>query len=163
MWQNKIYQSLLKKDAQIDSLTEIGNRRSYENYISSIKYLKNQKIALVVLDLDNFKKVNDTYGHEEGDSLLKKFAQLCVDNLRKKDNIFRYGGDEFVIILGGVKKEEVYSILERINSKLKQETNVTFSAGVAYGESHEIDSLFNIADENLYIAKGQGKNNIIIT
>ncbi len=162
MWQNKIYQSLLKKDAQIDPLTEIGNRRSYENYISSIKYLKNQKIALVIVDLDNFKEVNDTYGHEEGDKLLKGFAQLCVDNLRKKDSIFRYGGDEFVIILEDVKKEEVYSILKRINRKLKQEMNVTFSAGVAYGNSDEIESLFKIADQNLYKAKAEGKNNIII-
>ncbi|WP_457284003.1 GGDEF domain-containing protein [Petrotoga sp. DB-2] len=162
MWQNKIYQSILKKDAQIDLLTNIGNRRSYENYISSIKYLKNQKIALVMVDLDDFKEVNDSYGHEKGDTLLKKFAQLCVDNLRKKDSIFRYGGDEFVIILEGVKKEEVYSILKRINRKLKQEMNVTFSAGVAYGNSHEIDLLFKIADQNLYMAKGQGKNKIII-
>ncbi len=161
MWQNKIYQSILKKDAQIDPLTNIGNRRSYENYISSIKYLKNQKIALVMVDLDDFKEVNDSYGHEEGDTLLKKFAQLCVDNLRKKDSIFRYGGDEFVIILEGVKKEEVYSILKRINRKLKQEMNVTFSAGVAYGNSHEIDSLFKIADQNLYRAKAKRKNNII--
>ncbi|PNR99646.1 hypothetical protein X928_06740 [Petrotoga miotherma DSM 10691] len=162
MWQNKIYQSLLKKDAQIDPLTKVGNRRSYENYISSIKYLKNQQIALVVIDLDNFKEVNDTYGHEEGDKLLKGFAQLCVDNLRKKDSIFRYGGDEFVIILEDVKKEEIYSILKRINRKLKETMNITFSAGVAYGNSHEIDLLFKIADQNLYMAKGQGKNKIMI-
>lgn len=81
--------------------------------------------------------------------------------MRKKDNVFRYGGDEFVIILGGVKKEEVYSILERINHNLKQEMNITFSAGVAYGNSHEIDSLFKVADQNLYRAKAKGKNNII--
>ncbi|MDY6894912.1 MAG: GGDEF domain-containing protein [Thermotogota bacterium] len=161
MWQNKIYQSILKKDAQIDPLTEIGNRRSYENYISSLKYLKNQKIALVMLDLDNFKEVNDFYGHEEGDKILRGFAQLVVTNLRKKDSIFRYGGDEFVIILGGVKKEEVYSILKRINHNLKLEMNITFSAGVAYGNSHEIDSLFKIADQNLYRAKAKRKNNII--
>jgi len=163
MWQNKIYQSILKKDAQIDPLTEIGNRRSYENYISSVKYLKNHEIALVMLDLDNFKEVNDSYGHEEGDKRLKGFAQLFVSNLRKKDSIFRYGGDEFVIILEDVKKEEVYSILKRINHKLKQEINVIFSAGVAYGDSHEIDSLFKIADQNLYRAKAEGKSNIIIT
>jgi len=161
MWQNKIYQSILKKEAQIDPLTNIGNRRSYENFISSVKYLRNQKIALIMLDLDNFKDVNDSYSHEEGDKLLKRFAQLVVSNLRKKDSIFRYGGDEFVIILGGVKEEEVYSILKRINYNLKQEMNITFSAGVAYGNSHEIDSLFKVADQNLYRAKAKGKNNII--
>ncbi|KUK14817.1 MAG: Diguanylate cyclase [Petrotoga mobilis] len=163
MWQNKIFQSILKKDAQVDALTEIGNRRSYENYISNIKYLKNQEIALVMVDLDNFKDVNDSYGHEEGDELLKGFAQLCVNNLRNEDSIFRYGGDEFVIILEGVKKEEVYSILERINRKLKQEMNVTFSAGVAYGNSHDINSLFKIADQNLYKAKAEGKNKIFVS
>lgn len=163
MWQNKIFQSILKKDAQVDALTEIGNRRSYENYISNIKYLKNQEIALVMVDLDNFKDVNDSYGHEEGDELLKGFAQLCINNLRNEDSIFRYGGDEFVIILEGVKKEEVYSILERINRKLKQEMNVTFSAGVACGNSHDINSLFKIADQNLYKAKAEGKNKIFVS
>jgi len=163
MGQNKVFQSILKKDAQIDPLTQIGNRRSYENYISSLKYLENHEISLVMLDLDNFKQVNDSNGHEAGDKLLKEFAKIFVSNLRKKDSIFRYGGDEFVIILEEVKKDDIYSILERINRKLQQEMNITFSAGIAYGKSHEIDSLFKIADQNLYKAKVEGKRKILFS
>ncbi|HOB15972.1 MAG TPA: GGDEF domain-containing protein [Defluviitoga sp.] len=161
IWQNKISLNLLKEEAELDMLTKIGNRRGYEKYISSLSYQKNQKIAVVIIDLDNFKEINDKYGHQKGDEILKIFANIAKKSLRKTDRIFRYGGDEFVVILHDVSRENVVDIVKRLLDQFYSETNCTFSAGVSYGDSNNINELFDEADKKLYAAKQRGKSDLV--
>ncbi|RAO98580.1 hypothetical protein PW5551_08840 [Petrotoga sp. 9PW.55.5.1] len=162
MWQNKLFQNTLKRDAEIDSLTKIGNRRAYEKYVSSLKYTKNKEISIAIFDLDDFKNINDKYGHSQGDIVLKEFSETLKLSMRDSDKIFRYGGDEFVAFINEIDKEKVYSILKRVNLNWKKKNKHTFSVGVARGNSNQIDTLFEKADENLYKAKKLGKNRIVI-
>jgi diguanylate cyclase (GGDEF)-like protein len=161
MWQNKISLNLLKEEAEIDMLTKVGNRRGYEKYISSLSYQKSQSIAIAILDLDNFKDVNDKYGHQKGDEILVTFANIAKKNLRKTDKIFRYGGDEFVVILHDVSQTNVVNVIKRLQKQFFAATNCTFSAGVSYGESSNISQLFDDADKKLYEVKQKGKSDLI--
>ncbi|WP_121956999.1 GGDEF domain-containing protein [Petrotoga sp. 9PWA.NaAc.5.4] len=160
IWQNKVFMNILKEEAELDTLTKVGNRRSYEKYISSLTYLKNMKIAFAFIDIDNFKEINDRFGHENGDKILKELSQIMINNFRKSDKIFRYGGDEFIIILSNISKENAIKVLGRLKNVFFEKTGCTLSVGISFGNSNEIYSLFLKADENLYKAKKEGKNNI---
>jgi diguanylate cyclase (GGDEF)-like protein len=123
--------------------------------------------SLIVIDLDNFKQINNAFGHLFGDLVLKKLAKIIKSSIRELDSVFRYGGDEFVVVLPGISKKIAREIAERL---LKNIRNVEFEDGIRITASIGISSfpedgetaqsLFESADRALYISKTLGKNTI---
>ena len=166
----------LERLAIIDPLTSLYNRNYLKLFVEEklLPLLKRKKfpISVAMLDLDNFKRINDTYGHQKGDEVLRKWAQIIKSELRKADIPIRFGGEEVLIIFPYSKKEEAFKAVERIRKKLLEVDfgiggRVSFSGGVA-GYPDDVDSidslddLIKIADERLYKAKRQGKNRVIL-
>ena len=153
-----------KENAQKDYITGVYNLFSIKNIFSALITI-NKKISLAFLDLDSFKIVNDLYGHEVGNQTLKEMAHVIKEQLRDSDILGRYGGDEFVILLPNVDKEEAGLIMKRIREALNDTVMlpdippVTFSFGVAQfpEEGAEIDTLLRIADERMYMDKNRKK------
>jgi len=149
-------------------------RRAYEESIKKIEneFIRNNtQYAIVFFDLDHFKKVNDTYGHEAGDIILSTFAKVLNKNTRDLDIVGRYGGEEFIAVIHFNLKRELLKYLKRIktiindNSFIYKSKNihVTFSAGVAVRNDHKsYDSTVQKADVLLYQAKEAGRNKIIL-
>jgi len=108
---------MYEEDANIDPLTKVLSRRSLEFILSSQFHI----LSIAMVDIDDFKKINDTYGHQIGDCVLRKVAGFIQENLRKSDFIFRYGGEEFLIIFPFTTKKDAVFVLERIVKKLSQE------------------------------------------
>lgn len=157
--------------ANIDGLTEAFNHRYFQDRLvaeieRAIRY--ERSLALVMLDLDNFKSFNDSHGHQQGDMLLKWFVKLCGKNIRSIDILARYGGEEFVIILPETNANDALAAAERIRKAMDVEfsqqfpgkAKVTTSAGVAAFPEHgnKRHSLILAADTALYYSKRQGKN-----
>jgi len=119
--------------------------------------------SLAMLDIDHFKKINDTYGHQSGDKVLKHLANLMTSIVRKSDIVMRYGGEEFLIFMPNTTKEEAYIVLQKIRSALTPCNNIkyTFSAGIA-DEGETLAEMIKLADEKLYKAKREGRNKVII-
>ena len=158
-----------------DSLTGLHNRY-YLNEISRIELLKSKRysypIAAAYLDLDHFKKINDTYGHDVGDIVLKQFSHLVKNSVRESDLVFRLGGEEFFILMPYVDKKGAQSIIERTREILKkdgcihigkEEICYTFSAGITdtIESGHNLDDLIKAADKRLYEAKTRGRDKIV--
>ncbi|WP_043930346.1 diguanylate cyclase domain-containing protein [Bacillus sp. EB01] len=162
----KKYEKELEHLAYFDSLTGLRNRRSFmeilEHGIESASRIKEQ-LGLFYLDIDKFKEINDSLGHDAGDELLKQFSQRMVTNLREDSIIGRLGGDEFVVLIRGVKNSKsVYKIVERLYKALQQEYTIkgnkieaTASIGVSLYPKDGTNSemLIKHADEALYLAK----------
>ena len=162
----------LKDMAYVDSLTRLGNRRQYES-IAGAELERCGRIGntfgLIVIDIDHFKKVNDTYGHAAGDAILAGVAKELENRLRKYDSVFRYGGEEFVVVLPESNLEICGVVAERLRSAIEEHTFVfegteipiTISLGGAiYSrcEPTNLEALFKLADEALYQAKKSGRN-----
>lgn len=161
----------LKYQSMTDYLTDIPNRRMLEDKIN--EYIqKNKKFALMITDIDDFKNVNDTFGHEVGDQLIQIYAKKLIELKRTGDFIARFGGDEFIILISDFKNED--QLLEWLSLKINELSqnvyveNVDFkiqiSAGIAiYPEDATvIYSLMKRADDALYVAKESGKNKIVM-
>ncbi|WP_294429475.1 GGDEF domain-containing protein [uncultured Treponema sp.] len=170
---NKMYeigerttQSLLKK-AEYDSLTGILNRRAYEEICENSAKEK-MCMALLLIDIDNFKHINDTYGHDGGDIALKKLALILKDTFRNGDYVARIGGDEFAVILTNFRPEGfkiVSDKVEFINERLAHIEgleNVSVSVGMAYSPNGFSESLYKQADKALYAVKEAGKKDFRI-
>lgn len=152
-----------------DLLTHFPTRSMFENYYEKIKPLlkDNLNLYIVILDIDNFKKLNDIYGHIIGDDIILETANKLSSIINKKDYICRYGGDEFLLLLIDENDENITNRLIEIskapltNEKLK-EFNVTYSIGVAKLENVTLSysHLLNLADKALYNVKRNGRNNI---
>ena len=159
---NLISKEKLNYEATHDKLTGLYNRRGYDFLLKNVDM---ETSALLIIDLDEFKKVNDTYGHDIGDKVLTKAADVIYNSFRNQDYICRIGGDEFAVIMvhsDSSLKELVDRKVELMNQKMKKDTDnvpaVTFSAGVAFGESgRSVEEIFKEADKALYIAKQEGK------
>ncbi|MDR2582092.1 MAG: sensor domain-containing diguanylate cyclase [Fibromonadaceae bacterium] len=167
----------IEKDSLTDSLTKIYNRRYYEKVIESefTRMEREEKpISLIMLDIDFFKVCNDTYGHSQGDEVLKCVAEIFVKHARREhDVVFRLGGEEFGVLLVGTGEENAFEIADKIRMEV-QETkiplkdskghiSVTISAGIAslvprIEQNPKI--LYDIADEMLYRAKRTGRNKV---
>lgn len=142
------YLLLNANNSGMDPLTQVQNRLAYTKMLDKIKGPTNCAIGLI--DINDFKKVNDTYGHSAGDEFLKKFAGIFQKNISNKVNFFRIGGDEFAIISRSCNKEELLRILENITEVLKKE-NMFFSFGVAeYNSSTSLDDTLYLADKEMY-------------
>ncbi len=157
--------------ASTDELTELHNRRSFNDFFAlalSAARRHNHPLSLISIDIDNFKAVNDTFGHSVGDQLLKEFASLMLKMARAEDFAVRWGGDEFMILLPQTTGEAAYTLAERIRAAFEQNASwvtpvaVTASFGVAQlREGEQGDTLISRADDALYIAKHEGRNRVI--
>lgn len=151
-----------------DSLTGLANRRLmeivFERLMPEAKRYK-KPLSAMVLDIDHFKKYNDTYGHMEGDKLLKKTAGLIAAETREADLVVRYGGEEFVVLLPDCGIQDAAEAAERIRKSIESDTPVTISIGISsYSEGmHTLEDLITSADNALYEAKKSGRNRICIS
>jgi len=162
----------LEKKSNIDSLTKVFNRRALNTYLHKIceDATSDYQIHLLMLDLDDFKQVNDTYGHIAGDKILIFISNILKQTLREGDKVFRYGGEEFIVILNRTDNKFCSKIANRIleliranNLIYKGETlNITASIGTTvFAEGDTPDSFISRADKALYKAKENGKNQIV--
>ena len=158
----------------VDVLTNLPNRRAFHEELPKAMARarrENQDMAVLFLDLDGFKGVNDTHGHEAGDEVLRQFATRIAACVRKTDMVARLAGDEFVVILEGLAQE---SDASEVATKILRESGQTFhldktsvdlsaSVGIAFHAATETsspDQLLQTADEAMYMAKHAGKNAI---
>lgn len=169
----KIYHSY-KQDASTDFLTGLWNRRAFEVQLNSeLKYTAKHKSSLscLMIDIDFFKKINDTYGHPNGDIVLKEVASCLKLNLPKEAIIGRVGGEEFCVLLQGYKKEDAILVANRLNKTVESTRirintshilSITVSIGVSnYPEStKDASQLKELADNALYDAKHSGRNKV---
>ncbi len=129
-------------------------------------------MALAVLDIDFFKKVNDTYGHDIGDTVLKQFAKQVKELTRSTDIFARYGGEEFVLIMENCDMENAFQRVERIRLSVENfkmptpagELTITLTAGVSNitKRDNSVDDVFKRADEALYLGKKKGRNQVVL-
>lgn len=174
----------LKKLAHEDELTNLYNRRGFKEesakFIGEVKgYLENpsrrknfliKSFSLVIFDIDNFKKINDTYGHQAGDAILKLVSEIIKEGTREIDMVARWGGEEIIAGLVGADEGHAYKIADNIRKKIeeamvgwKKETiKFSVSGGVAsFIQAKDFNSLFKKSDAALYKAKQTGKNKIV--
>ena len=176
--ERKKLEEKLKEAAIRDSLTNAYNR-SYLfdrlNQISDNYKRVGKAFSIAMLDIDSFKKINDTYGHQIGDHVLIEFVRLINENIRSYDILARYGGEEFIVVLPDTDKKDAYNIFKRILKITMGKTfnydseniKIAFSAGIAdaneIGKKNlDIQDLIGIADKRLYTAKRTGKSKIVI-
>lgn len=157
-----------------DPLTELPNREAYnERAFQEIQRFKRycRPLTLAICDLDNFKRINDTYGHQAGDKVLKLIAKLIFTRLRKVDFVARYGGEEFVMLMPETSTQKALSVLDKVRSvvgrtpfKFKgSPVQITLSFGLAsFGAEDSVESVFERADKALYQAKDNGRDQCVI-
>ncbi len=161
----------LERSSNIDSLTKVFNRRSLTSYLERLCQTRHlpYELHLLILDIDDFKVINDTFGHLAGDKVLIFIANILKSTLRDCDKVFRYGGEEFVITLNRISPETCLEVANRIltlirSSKLiyKGDTlNVTMSIGATqYSYNDTPEDIIERADKALYKSKNSGKDQI---
>lgn len=172
-----VYQKKLKQESNTDELTGLYNRRMLNERLDSClqKTGHNEQVYVVILDLDHFKQINDKHGHELGDTVLKRMAQSLRDNLNYEDLAARAGGDEFIVVLDGYKKDEVDRWYKKLLKEflasmadLASEHGIEFDIGVSAGctwmrAGDDKRTLLKRADKALYDVKARGRNHIICT
>lgn len=161
----------LQQDALFDAVTGLRNHRYFQVRLREELQRSDRSgtpTALVMLDLDNFKRVNDQFGHARGDEVLRAVAQTLVRNARGTDTVCRYGGEELAVLLPGTPLTEAVRVAERFRRAVAesggaQGPHVTASAGVATYPEHakQADSLIDVADAAMYRAKAAGKNRVM--
>ncbi len=161
---SRIYEEL-KKRAMTDPLTGVINRRVFFDLAKQQEKLFRRYgtvFSLIMVDIDLFKHVNDTFGHQKGDSILQDVASLIKENLRESDILCRYGGEEFVVLLPQSDEQDAYDSAERIRRAVKNRVGiVTVSLGCAdikLSQEKTIGALISMADKALYKAKHDGRN-----
>lgn len=164
----KQYEELLQHQLSIDLATGTTNKYTLLNTLKSFS-LGKENISIAMIDFDNFKSVNDTYGHIVGDRVLNIFSSVAIANTRKNDIVGRFGGEEFMLIFPGASAGFMIQALKRINKSLIETCNrelnfsPTFSAGIAEFSAKQmqemnVDDIISEADHNLYLSKSRGKN-----
>lgn len=162
----------LEEKTTRDKLTGAFNReyfeRNYERIIEEIEN-SNEKLGVAFLDIDHFKRVNDTFGHDVGDDVLIHFVKTVNKSSREHDTLIRWGGEEFILLLRVTNENRLEDTLERIRHNLEKEKfptigNLTCSIGATvYQDNEDIDKTIKRADESVYDAKTQGRNRVIIS
>jgi len=159
--------------ANRDYLSGAYNRRFLFDSGTSIfkkAQRKNEDIAVAMIDIDNFKNINDTYGHDVGDLVIKNTVNLLNKILRTSDLMVRFGGEEFCILLEYISLKDTISLFQRIIEKFEhnmikvnnQSFSYTVSIGVCYGMEENLEAMIKKSDDNLYLAKNNGKNQLVI-
>lgn len=164
----------LIKAASYDELTDILNRRTFilrAKEIISLFARKKEQISYLLIDIDNFKKINDVYGHYTGDVVLKEFAAAVKTQLRDYDLFGRYGGEEFAVLLPGTDEKDSMEVAERLRRTIENtavsidpEIKYTISIGVITltpDSETNVDTFYKLSDNALYNAKMQGRNRIV--
>lgn len=156
-----------------DGLTGLYNRRHFDSMVER-EFLRSKRydgdLSLAIVDIDFFKKINDKYGHLCGDYVLKEVAYMILDNFRKTDLVFRYGGEEFVVLLTETDINGSVVPLERLRKRIEEYPfkfngeglKLTISIGVADNLVESTQELIDNADKALYEAKGGGRNRVIV-
>jgi diguanylate cyclase (GGDEF)-like protein len=166
----------MQYQASTDSLTGLHNRRSFGElaqrvYEQALRY--DHPLSVLMLDIDHFKQVNDYFGHQAGDYVLRIVAYHCLATLRAVDVIGRYGGEEIAMILPETDSDQAYSVAERLRHTLAQAIipteqgtlQITVSLGVATAAPPDhlpLETLIDYADQALYQAKRAGRNRVIV-
>ncbi len=162
------------REASEDPLTGLGNRRALQAWLRDHlpRVEQGEPLALVLLDLDHFKQVNDRHGHDVGDVVLQQVARLIGQGCRGRDRAVRYGGEEFVLALAGAARHEAAEVAERLRQTVADQAwgevspglRVTASLGVAdASEAAEPQALLTLADKRLYAAKLGGRNRVVVS
>ncbi len=166
-----------KRQCVIDDMTELFNRRKFfeelKNEFEEIRKPHNdvKEFCISFLDIDNFKSINDRFGHQFGDFIISETAAIIRASVRSGDIVFRFGGDEFLVIYKQTSKSGALAILERLCSTLRSTSfskngisvRITISGGIASSlEASDIDDLIHFADVRMYQAKQKGKDKIVI-
>ncbi len=171
----KMREMLIKEKSNTDPLTGLFNRRFLTDYAPKEMWIISKwgYNFVAIGDIDDFKKINDTYGHEAGDEVLKAIAKIIISNLREGDIAVRWGGEEFLLLLHDVSSSAIaYEIVERLRANVEKEVTwhqdknlkVTISFGVARCKGkEEFSKAIKEADKRLYLAKNAGKNRVIAT
>ncbi len=167
-------QKSLREQLKRDAFTGLYNRRTYEEVLLRLMSecrASNACLSMAILDLDNFKEINDTYGHAAGDKVLLRLAHILMSNQNANVHAFRLGGEEFVLLLKEYCVHDAYKVCEGIRSIMESSSvpdvsnkRVTFSCGLVCMNKQHTDpvSLFKAADSALYKAKNSGKNKIML-
>ncbi|OKH36799.1 hypothetical protein NIES2119_15355 [[Phormidium ambiguum] IAM M-71] len=173
----RLEQGKIRRQTELDSLTGVSNRGKSMQDITRLLRLavrQQQPFSLAVLDLDQFKLINDRYGHEIGDRVLNYFGQLLNQSFRMEDVVGRWGGEEFVVGMYGISKQNGAKRLDKMLNTFREikftdrkgnEFQVTFSAGIAQfiEDGEDLQTLYRAADQTLYKAKTQGRNRVLAT
>jgi diguanylate cyclase (GGDEF)-like protein len=159
----------LKRRVHIDALTGIGNRSALERYLGTLRHGGVESVALVMVDMDKLKAVNDHFGHAAGDAALVDIARLLEASIGPADIAVRYGGDEFVMILAGADLSGALDRAEEVIARVEGHPwgathpglHVTVSIGLAVGDPVDIGELGRYADRALYEAKTRAGNSVV--
>jgi diguanylate cyclase (GGDEF)-like protein len=159
--------------AYVDALTRVGNRRRFDRDLEDALDAARagaHPVALAMVDLDDFKQLNDTYGHPAGDDVLRRVAATIGASIRAGDVVYRYGGEEFCVLLSAATRDEAAVIAERIRARIESTpipidggltVAVTASVGLAGAANEDSRSLLAAADRALYAAKDGGRNRVV--
>ena len=166
----ELFEEVSRHEVGMDVLTKLLNRRFLPTIFKREIAHANRTgtpLSVLIIDVDKFKEINDTWGHNTGDEILRKVSQAFYDNVRSSDYVFRYGGDEFIIVLTEASENETLRTAERIRSRVEktklkaangEDIALSLSIGAAMFNGHpDYERLIQIADEALYIAKRRGK------
>lgn len=166
----------LRTQSLRDPLTNLSNRREVDEVLPkeiARSVRQKQPLSVLVMDIDHFKKINDTYGHDTGDQVLRELALVLSEDRRQEDVVARMGGEEFALILPSVNQEDAQRVAEKIMNRVRKMvvrhhsnvlTNMTVSVGLAECPSHAVNAhdLLSTADEALYRAKESGRNKVVL-
>lgn len=168
-----IKSAIMEKISKTDALTDMYNHRTFQEYFDTIikqVSVADNRFQLAIFDIDDFKKINDTFGHSVGDIIIQRISSKIKTMVTVDDITARYGGEEFVVILTNKTMEQSLILLESIRKAIQDEShielnrNVTVSVGVhEYHKGEPKEEVFNKADEALYEAKHSGKNKIVVS
>lgn len=166
----------LEQLAFIDALTGVGNRRYTEIKVNTKleemnRYSWANQFGMLFIDIDRFKDVNDTYGHDAGDRTLKVVAKTFMNNLREEDFVGRWGGEEFIILIANVDNKALYAIADKLRGLIEhsvislpnKELTVSISIGATIAKREDdIEILVKRADNLMYVSKSEGRNTVTI-
>ncbi len=157
---------------QVDILSGLLNRRGLFSTLHSIVHILSRDkkpCGMIMIDIDNFKRINDEYGHQLGDQVISAVGSIIKSCIRKSDIAGRYGGEEFLVLLPDIKSGNIKNVAENIRLKISEEFKnripITISAGCSYLEKidradEDLMNLIRIADGNMYVSKREGKNRV---